>query len=98
MVLAEIENARGQTMDISWQRQWAEQLLDDNRLYTQTADGARKAPFSRLLSDLEEILLEIADGPAKLNGLRPLRPTQHPAVRWPHRRRVDDADGSQRVT
>ncbi len=68
MVLAEIENAPGRTMDISWQRQSAEQLLDDNRLYKQTAEGAREARVGQLLSDLEEILLEIAHSPAQLNG------------------------------
>ena len=68
MVLAEIENAPGRTMDISWQRQSAEQLLDDNRLYKQTASGTREARVGQLLSDLEEILLEIAHSPAQLNG------------------------------
>jgi len=68
MVLAEIENAPGRTMDISWQRQSAEQLLDDNRLYKQTASGAQESRVSQLLSDLEEILLEIAHSPARLNG------------------------------
>ena len=68
MVLAEIENAPGRTMDISWQRQSAEQLLDDNRLYKQTASGTHEARVNQLLSDLEEILLEIAHSPAQLSG------------------------------
>ncbi|GEM_PF-3959946 len=55
-------------MDISRQRQSAEQLLDDDRLYKQTASGTQKAQMSQLLNDLEEFLFEIAHRPAQLNG------------------------------
>lgn len=67
MVLSEIQNAPAGTLDISWQQHHAEQLLDDNRIYKQTAENAQQARVGQLLAGLEEILLEIAHSPAKLD-------------------------------
>lgn len=67
MVLSEIQNAPAGAMDISWQQQNAEQLLGDNRIYKQTAENAQEARVGQLLAGLEEILLEIAHSPAKLD-------------------------------
>lgn len=67
MVLSEIQNAPAGAMDISWQQHHAEQLLGDNRIYKQTAENAQEARVGQLLAGLEEILLEIAHSPAKLD-------------------------------
>lgn len=67
MVLSEIQNAPAGSMDISWQQHNAEQLLGDNRIYKQTAENTQQARVGQLLAGLEEILLEIAHSPTKLD-------------------------------
>jgi hypothetical protein len=70
MVLAELSNApEGQAkIDISDERQRAENLLDDNRLYRQTARTAGDAGVASVLDDLERVLLEIAHSPSEVSG------------------------------
>lgn len=70
MVLAEIENApdgKGK-LDISGERQAAEDLLDDNRLYRLTARTTGDQSTAGVLDDLERVLLEIAHSPSELSG------------------------------
>lgn len=70
MVLAEIENApdgKGK-LDISAERQTAEDLLDDNRLYRLTARTTGDQSTASVLDDLERVLLEIAHSPSELSG------------------------------
>jgi hypothetical protein len=70
MVLAELSNApdgKGK-IDISEERAWAEDLLDDNRLYRQTAHITGDTAVASVLDDLERMLLEIAHSPAELSG------------------------------
>ena len=70
MVLAELNNApAGQgKLDISDERQMAEDLLDDNRLYRQTARTTGDTAVASVLDDLERVLIEIAHSPTELSG------------------------------
>ena len=70
MVLAELTNSpdgKGQ-VDISEEREQAEQLLEDNRLYRQTARTAGDNGVAVVLDDLERVLLEIARSPSTLSN------------------------------
>jgi hypothetical protein len=69
MVLAEISNApsgKG-NFDISNEQRMAEDLLDSNRLYRQTANSTGETAMANVLDDLERMLLEIANGPSELD-------------------------------
>lgn len=69
MVLAEISNApdgKGK-FDISNEQRMAEDLLDSNRLYRQTANSTGETAVANVLDDLERMLLEIANGPSQLD-------------------------------
>ena len=70
MVLAELDNApdgKGK-LDISGERQMAEDLLDDNRLYRQTARTTGDNSMASVLDDLERVLLEIAHSPSEISS------------------------------
>jgi len=70
MVLAELTNAadgKGK-LDISGERQTAEQLLDDNRLYRQTARSTGDTAVASVLDDLERVLLEISHSPSEVSS------------------------------
>lgn len=70
MVLAEISNApegKGK-IDISNEQRMAEDLLDSNRLFRQTANSTGEAAVASVLDDLERMLLEIANGPSQLDA------------------------------
>ncbi len=69
MVLAELSNApdgKGK-IDISGEQQMAEDLLDDNRLYRQTAHSTGDTAVAGILDDLERMLLEIAHSPSQVS-------------------------------
>jgi hypothetical protein len=69
MVLAELSNApdgKGQ-IDISGERQIAQDLLDDNRLYRQTAHSTGDTAVASVLDDLERVLLEVANSPSEVS-------------------------------
>jgi len=67
MVLVELVNARpGQALDISSEQQRAGDLVSENRLYRQTAARTGDASVAGVLDELEPVLLEIANGPARL--------------------------------
>jgi len=70
MVLAELDNAPdGQgKLDISGERQMAEDLLDDNRLYRETARTTGDKSMASVLDDLERVLLEIAHSPSEISS------------------------------
>ncbi|HYM12980.1 MAG TPA: hypothetical protein VEU62_19735 [Bryobacterales bacterium] len=69
MVLIELANARGTgPVDISAEQQRAEDLLDSNRLYRQTAASAGEAGMASVLDDLERVLLEIAHSPSQISA------------------------------
>jgi hypothetical protein len=70
MVLAELDNApdgKGK-LDISGERRMAEELLDDNRLYRQTARTTGNNSMASVLDDLERVLLEIAHSPSEISA------------------------------
>lgn len=54
-------------VDISAEQAWARDLLQANRLYRQTARSAASPALKGLLDDLEPVLLEIANSPARLS-------------------------------
>jgi hypothetical protein len=70
MVLAELSNApegKGK-LDISDERQMATDLLDDNRLYRQTAASTGDKGVASVLDDLENVLMEIAHSPSEVSN------------------------------
>ena len=69
MVLMELVNTRPQRrVDISAERERAEDLVAANRLYRLTAERAGEAGVAGLLDELERTLIEIAHSPAKLSS------------------------------
>jgi len=69
MVLAELVNAKPNgSLDISGERQRAENLIGENRLYRQTALKSGDTAVASVLDELERVLLEIAHSPAKLSS------------------------------
>jgi hypothetical protein len=73
MVLVELVNAdaptaSGQELDISIEKERAEQLVVVNRLYRQTASSSGDAAMASVLDDLERVLLEIAHSPDKVSS------------------------------
>jgi hypothetical protein len=72
MVLAELSNSpdgKGK-IDISEEQHQAEGLLDDNRLYRQTARSTGDNAVAAVLDDLERVLLEIAHSPSQVSNDR----------------------------
>ncbi len=69
MVLVELVSAGGTTgdVDISTERERAEQLVAVNRLYRQTALSTGDANMASLLDDLERVLVDIAASPATVS-------------------------------
>jgi hypothetical protein len=70
MVLVELSNAvpnssNGQLVDISSEQRRAEDLLDENRLYRQTALKNGDVPLASVLEELERVLLDVAHSPDK---------------------------------
>lgn len=70
MVLAELTHASpdGAKFDISDQQKAAEDLLDANRLYRQTAERTGDGAVAGVLDDLERVLVEIANGPTEVTA------------------------------
>lgn len=69
MVLIELVNAGGNgAVDISAEREWAEDLIADNRLYRLTAADTGDAALASLLEELGRVLLEIARSPSELSS------------------------------
>jgi len=69
MVLVELVNAKPQrTVDISAERQRAEDLVPTNRLYRLTAERSGETGVANLLDELERTLIEIAHSPSRLSS------------------------------
>ena len=69
MVLVELMNADTKSaVDISAEREMAESLLQENRLYRQTAQVSGKNRMAAVLEDLERVLMEIAHSPERATG------------------------------
>ncbi len=58
---------RTDTIDISYERQRAEELVSDNRLYRQSADQAGESALASALDELERMLVDISHSPDNLN-------------------------------
>jgi hypothetical protein len=80
MMLMELSNAEppganGKKVDISAEQHRAEDLLEENRLYRQTALQEGDAKLASVLDDLERVLLDVAHSPddvtpAQLEAIR----------------------------
>ena len=80
MVLVELantepQNAAQKLVNISGEQRRAEDLLEENRLYRQTAMEQGDAALANVLDELERVLLDVANGPkevtpAQLKGIR----------------------------
>jgi hypothetical protein len=71
MVLVELVNAgtpAAGNLDISYEQKTAEDLLESNRLYRQTAATNGDVATTALLEDLERVLLEIAHSPSEMSA------------------------------
>jgi hypothetical protein len=68
MVLVELAHAetRGE-LDISAERQLADDLVASNRLYRQSAQQIGQANVAGLLDELEPVLVEVARGPSTVS-------------------------------
>jgi len=68
MVLVELAHAetRGE-LDISAERQLADDLVASNRLYRQTAQQIGQANVAGVLDELERVLVEVARGPSTVS-------------------------------
>jgi hypothetical protein len=71
MVLVELANAgtpAAGRLDISYEQKAAEDLLESNRLYRQTAATNGDVATAALLEELERVLLEIAHSPSEVSA------------------------------
>jgi hypothetical protein len=67
MVLIELANANAHgPLDISSERERAQNLVSENRLYRQTAEHVGDAAVTNVLEELDRVLLEIAHSPSEL--------------------------------
>jgi hypothetical protein len=70
MVLVELANTKPErTVDISAERQRAEDLVPANRLYRLTAERSGETGVANVLDELERTLIEIAHSPSRLSSL-----------------------------
>ena len=68
MVLVELTHAETSgELDISAERQLADDLLASNRLYRQTAQQMGQANVAGVLDELERVLVELARGPSTVS-------------------------------
>jgi hypothetical protein len=71
MVLVELANAgtpNGGALDISYEQRAAEDLVESNRLYRQTAMSAGDDATAGVLEELENVLLDIAHSPSEVSA------------------------------
>jgi hypothetical protein len=69
-VLVELSNAgapKNGRLDISYEQRAAEDLLESNRLYRQTASSTGDDSTAAMLEELERVLLEIAHSPSEVS-------------------------------
>jgi hypothetical protein len=68
MVLVELAHAETQgELDISAERQLADDLVASNRLYRQTAQQMGQTNVAGILDELERVLVEVARGPSTVS-------------------------------
>lgn len=66
VVLTELVHADAQTADISYERERARDLLNENRLLRESATGLGDSIDATLLDELERVLLDVANSPSAL--------------------------------
>jgi polyhydroxyalkanoate synthesis regulator phasin len=67
-LLTELNNTDGHargTIDLTDQQAWAEDLINENRLYRRSAADVNEDQIVAVLDDLERVLLEVAHAPAE---------------------------------
>jgi len=62
-----VNTPAGSHVDISDERQRARELVSENRLYRQTALTTGEQAIASVLDDLERVLVEIANSPARMS-------------------------------
>jgi anti-sigma factor RsiW len=68
MVLVELSNAEGKgRTDISGTQEIARDLLNDNRLYRQSAAQIGERGVTNVMEEVERFLVEVANGPSQLD-------------------------------
>ncbi|MBY0507359.1 MAG: hypothetical protein K2X03_25820 [Bryobacteraceae bacterium] len=72
MLLVEFANAepRAGHFEIAWEQGAAEELLEANRLYRQSAANSGDIAATRLLEELEGVMVELAHSPVSLPAAR----------------------------
>ena len=69
MILVELENTRAEgKVDISAERDLAQSLVKENRLYRQTAQQQKDPELAGMLDQLERVLIDIAHHPDSVSG------------------------------
>jgi hypothetical protein len=69
MALIEFVNAEFETtLDIGDQQSRMRDLITSNRIYRQTAAGAGELALATVLEELEQVLLEVANGPSTISA------------------------------
>ncbi len=77
MVLVELVNARAEDkLDISTQREMAQNLVEENRLYRQTAQHDKDPEIAGALDQIERVLIDIAHQPDSVSA-KELEELQH---------------------
>jgi len=68
-MLLEVANSdRNSGVDVTSQQAIAEELIDQNRIFRQTASKSEQGEISEVLDALEPVLLDIARGPSQLTA------------------------------
>jgi len=69
MILVELANTRAEgKIDISAEREFAQTLVNENRLYRQTAQRDRDPEIANVLDEVERVLIDIAHHPDSVSG------------------------------
>jgi hypothetical protein len=69
MILVELENTRAEgKIDISAERDVAQSLVNENRLYRQTAQQSKDPELAGVLDQVERVLIDIAHHPDSVSG------------------------------
>jgi hypothetical protein len=69
MILVELENTRAEgKVDISAERDVAQSLVNENRLYRQTAQQSKDPELAGVLDQVERVLIDIAHHPDSVSG------------------------------
>jgi len=69
MILVELANTRPEgKVDISAEREFAQELVNENRLYRQTAQRDKDPEIANVLDQVERVLIDIAHHPDSVSG------------------------------